>query len=255
MGAERRKANPNHKGTEEAEAELEELSESASEADGTEATVEIEAENNVSDEAEEAIEDVGELDGMKAETTLTADNSGVKKSTTESNKLANSVKQNTPTRLMADNSQLIIAVESAQNAIDSIQGRTVDIRLELKGYDSVLADIRRLQREATIETKTQQSSQQIQSGTQIQGGTQMTAASSSWLANRATIEAANAATSLALSSSSPTRVMLDDGFYAKLGDMGGTTVYVNLNYKAGDDANKVARDIGRALERQMRARR
>ena len=37
--------------------------------------------------------------------------------------------------------------------------------------------------------------------------------------------------------------------------MGGTTVYVNLNYKAGDDANKVARDIGRALERQMRARR
>lgn len=186
------------------------------------------------------------LNAMPNEVTasIKGDMSDLAKKTSDANSKIKGVKQDSPVKLNADASGVYTTVASAQESIDSVHGTTVDVTARLVGADSINSLIDRLSRTYTLRYAVQQTNPTVNPSSSNAAGSANGFASSS---------AASVLTRLG--SSGSRRVTLANGSYSNGEGRGDTILNVNLNYKAGDDANKVARDIGRALERQMRARR
>lgn len=197
------------------------------------------------DEATSTIQTTLEgLNAMPKEVTaaIKGDISDLSKKTNDANSKIKGVKQDSSTKLNADPSGVYSAVTDAQTSINSLVGKTVDVTARLIGAENITSLIDRLSRSYTLRYSVQQQANPI---------------ANSGIGNIPGVGngfAQSSAVSVFPRLGGNGRVVLDGG--PSSGDGRGNTILnVNLNYKAGDDANKVARDIGRALERQMRARR
>lgn len=166
-------------------------------------------------------------------------------------KTLDAIRQKNIPQLHANNAPLISAVQNAQSAINGLRGRTVYVYVDVNTSEIAAAE----SRIASLSNKAATVGKNAAGGIRYHAEG-FIADRPTWISNRDIVGEAGAEAIIPLTNKKyvdPFAGAVANQMLHKMNGVdGGNTITVNLNYKAGDDANQMARDLARALGRIQR---